>query len=105
MADAAAPFNTSIDAMSSGLRSDARLDAAAPPSPDSVMSVELSIGTPSMMNSGCPSPLIVLGPRIRMYADEPGSPDADTTSTFGALPARAATTLVSLAFEIRDVST
>src|SRR6185437_4553615 len=105
MADAAAPFSTSMDAMSSGLMSDARFWAVAPPSPDSVMIVELSIGTPSIMKSGCPSPLIVLGPRIRIYEDEPGSPDDDTTSTLGALPASADTTLVSLDLAISDVST
>ena len=67
--------------------------------------VELSIGTPSTTISGWPVPLSVRSPRIRMIADEPGSPACDCTSTFGALPARAATMFISLLRWMSDEST
>src|SRR6185437_5768247 len=96
MAADAAPFRISTLAMSAGLMSEARLGALvlAVGSP-SVLMVELSIGTPSTTNSGWPSPVIVLGPRMRMYDDDPGSPDDDVISTFGALPEIAETMFVS----------
>src|SRR6185312_3550506 len=106
MAAAAAPLRISTDAMSAGLMSDARFGAVVPASGFiSVEYVELSIGTPSTTNSGWPVPVIVLGPRMRMYDDEPGSPDDELTSTFGALPASADTTFDSLDREMSDVST
>src|SRR6185437_990641 len=106
MAADAAPFRISTLAMSAGLMSDARLGAVVLCSGlPSVLIVELSIGTPSTTNSGWPSPVIVLGPRIRMYDDDPGSPEDDVTSTFGALPASAETILVSSDRVTSDVST
>ncbi len=93
----------SIDSMSSGFRSAARFCMAVPSttfcaSPANTPSTALlafEIGVPSTTNRGWLLPVSVLEPRIRMYAPAAGSPDWLVTSTFGALPASAATTFVS----------
>src|SRR5439155_7401793 len=88
MAAADAPFRISIEAMSLGLTSAPRFWETVPVtfevmpfrfSPVTV--VELSMGTPSTTISGCPLPLMVLAPRMRMNDEAPGSPACDTTST------------------------
>src|SRR6476469_2109907 len=87
--------------MSSGLMSMARLDGSAL-ALAAVLSgllnwIELSTGTPSTTISGWPSEAVmVVGPRIWIWDDAPGSPEADVTFTFGALAASAFTTLYSL---------
>ena len=60
-----------------------------------VVTVELSIGTPSTTKRGSPVLPRVFAPRIRMELDAPGSPDVEVTSTLGALADRALTTLSS----------
>lgn len=97
MAADAAPLRIVTDSMSSGLMSDARLGDAVLASMLPVALVELSTGVPSTTKSGCPVPVIVLEPRMRIDADAPGSPDADVTSTFGAFAASAFTTFDSFA--------
>ena len=102
MAAADAPFRISIEAMSLGLTSAPRFCDTVPPTFEKsplrfspVTVVELSMGMPSTTIRGWPSPLMVLAPRIRMNEEAPGSPACDTTSTFGALPARASTKFIS----------
>src|SRR6185437_13579307 len=105
MAAAAAPLSMSTDAMSSGLISDARFGVFEPVRLLPLTLVVLSIGTPSTTNSGCPSPDSDLIPRMRMYADDPGTPDSDTTDTPGALAASALTTFDSLLLAMAVEST
>src|SRR5512139_3462981 len=99
MAAADAPLRTSMDSMSFGLRSDARLAYAVDASGNSdVLLVELSIGEPSTTNRGWPLPWIVLRPRMMIDDPAPGSPACEVMSTPGALAARAFTMLGSLEF-------
>ena len=98
--------------MSAGFRSDARLGDVVPcwlpkpvPSNVVVVTVELSIGTPSTTNSGSPVLPSVLAPRMRIAVLAPGSPAVETISTFGALAARALTRLDSLLRWMSEEST
>src|SRR6476619_2548628 len=98
--------------MSAGLISDARLGDAVPcwppkpvPSNVVVVTVELSIGTPSTTKSGSPVLPRVLAPRMRIEDEAPGSPEVEVTSTLGALADRAVTILFSLLRLISDEST
>src|SRR4051794_38130871 len=102
MAEAAAPLRISIDSMSFGLMSAARFVAAvlALKSFGLVDVVVLSMGWPSTTKSGWASPWIVLMPRMMMDDPAPGSPDADVTSTPGALAASVLTMFGSLDFWI-----
>ena len=70
-----------------------------------VENVELSIGTPSITNNGWFEPRIELMPRMLMNELAPGSPDCCSTVTLGAFPAKASTTLVSLALSIKSAPT
>ena len=63
------------------------------------------MGCPSTTISGWLSEMREFGPRMRMYAPAPGSPDDEVTSTLGALPASAATRLGSVAFWISSACT
>ena len=71
----------------------------------SVTATELSIGTPSTTNSGCPVPWMVLKPRMTMPLPAPGSPDCDVTSTPGAFCASALTTFTSALFRMSALAT
>jgi hypothetical protein len=92
MAAAAAPLRISTEATSDGLMSEARFCATVDWLPPLVDTVVLSIGCPSITNSGSCEPMSPVAPRMRIDADAPGSPDCVRTSTFGALAASALTT-------------
>src|SRR6266516_2738675 len=99
--------------MSFGFKSAARFVTTVP-SPGSPPSTglkldaevaELSIGTPSTMNSGWLLPTTVRMPRIWMNDEAPGSPDWPVTWTLGALAASASTMFDSLLLSICSAET
>ncbi len=98
-ADAGTAYtNRAADINPNDIESIEILKGAAASAKSPVLSEELSIGWPSMTNSGWPSPSIVLRPRMMIDEPAPGSPACDVTSTPGAFAASAFTMFDSLDF-------
>ena len=99
---ASGPFNTVSVSISSGFKSAARLVKSIPRFDSAVfefasdarrpvLSVRLSIGSPSTMISGWLLPLIEVTPRMMIEDDAPGTPDVLVTSTPATRPSSALT--------------